>query len=257
MELLAVCIAALLASALTLFSGFGLGTLLMPVVALFFPLELAIAMTAMVHLANNLFKIGLLGRKADSSVLMKFGLSAIAAAFVGAALLTYLGELNPIYEYQAFGSARQVSALKFVVGVLIISFVTLELSPTFSKTALDRKWLPLGGLISGFFGGLSGHQGAFRSMFLMKAGLEKETFVATGVVLAVLVDIARMLIYGADISTHERTIDWPLVTAACTSAFTGAYVGTKVLQKVTFRSVQLIVSALLIVVGVGLMAGVL
>jgi len=34
MELLIVCIAALLASALTLFSGFGLGTLLMPVVAL-------------------------------------------------------------------------------------------------------------------------------------------------------------------------------------------------------------------------------
>jgi hypothetical protein len=61
MELFIVCIAALLASALTLSSGFGLGTLLMPVVALFFPLELAIAMTAMVHLANNLFKIGLLG----------------------------------------------------------------------------------------------------------------------------------------------------------------------------------------------------
>jgi uncharacterized protein len=42
-ELLIVCIAALLASALTLFSGFGLGTLLMPVVALFFLLDLAIA----------------------------------------------------------------------------------------------------------------------------------------------------------------------------------------------------------------------
>lgn len=84
MELLIICIASLLASALTLFSGFGLGTLLMPVVALFFPLELAIAMTAMVHLANNLFKIGLLGRKAEGSVLLKFGLPAIAAAFVGA-----------------------------------------------------------------------------------------------------------------------------------------------------------------------------
>jgi uncharacterized membrane protein YfcA len=256
-ELVVVCVASLLASALTLFSGFGLGTLLMPVVALFFPLELAIAMTAMVHLANNLFKIGLLGRKADGSVLLKFGLVAIAAAFVGAALLTYLGELNPIYEYQAFGSNRQVSALKLVIGVLIISFVILELSRTFSKTALDRKWLPLGGVISGFFGGLSGHQGAFRSMFLLKAGLEKEAFVATGVVLAVLVDIARIVIYGADISAHGRAIDWPLVTAACTSAFTGAYVGAKVLQKVTFRSVQLIVSALLIVVGVGLIAGVL
>jgi hypothetical protein len=127
-EFLIVCIAALLASALTLFSGFGLGTLLMPVVALFFPLELAIAMTAMVHLANNLFKIGLLGRKADGSVLLKFGLPAIAAAFAGAALLTYLGAINPIYEYQAFGRARQVSVLKLVIGVLIVSFVILELS---------------------------------------------------------------------------------------------------------------------------------
>lgn len=94
-------------------------------------------------------------------------------------------------------------------------------------------------------------------MFLIKAGLEKEAFVATGVVLAVLVDIARMVIYGADISAHDRAIDWPLVIRACASAFIGAYVGAKVLLKVTFRSVQLIVSALLIVVGVGLIAGVL
>jgi uncharacterized protein len=158
---------------------------------------------------------------------MEFGLPAIAAAFMGAALLTYLGELNPIYEYQAFGSTRQVSVLKLVIGLLIVSFVILELSPTFSKAVLDPKWPPLGGAISGFFSGLSGHQGAFRSMFLIKAGLEKEAFVATGVALAVLVDIARMVIYGADISTHDRAIDWPLVTA----------VGAKMLKKVTFRSV--------------------
>jgi uncharacterized membrane protein YfcA len=256
-ELFVVCVAALLASGLTLFSGFGLGTLLMPVVALFFPLELAIAMTAMVHLSNNLFKIGLLGRKAEGSVLLNFGLPAIAAAFVGAALLLYLGEAKPIYEYEAFGSNQQVSVLKLVIGTLIVLFVVLELSPTFSKTALDRKWLPLGGVISGFFGGLSGHQGAFRSMFLIKAGLEKEAFVATGVVLAVMVDIARMVIYGADIWTQDDAIEWPLIIGANISAFTGAYVGTKVLQKVTFRSVQLIVSALLIVVGVGLIAGIL
>jgi uncharacterized protein len=256
-DLLIVCIASLLASALTLFSGFGLGTLLMPVVAIFFPLELAIAMTAMVHLANNLFKIGLLGRKADRSVLLKFGLPAIAAAFVGAALLTYLGEMKPLYEYYAFGNNRQVSMLKLIIGLLIVSFVILELSPAFSKAALDRKWLPLGGVISGFFGGLSGHQGAFRSMFLIKAGLEKEVFIATGVVLAVLVDVSRMLVYGIGVSVSREAIEWPLVIGASVSAFTGAYVGAKVLKKITLRSVQLVVSVLLIVVGVGLIAGVL
>ena len=257
MELFVVCTAALLASGLTLFSGFGLGTLLMPVVALFFPLELAIAMTAMVHLANNLFKIGLLGRKADRSVLLKFGLPAIAAAFVGAAVLTSLGDIKPIYEYHALGSVRQVSALKLVIGVLIISFVVLELSPAFSRVALDRRWLPLGGLISGFFGGLSGHQGAFRSMFLITAGLEKEAFVATGVVLAVMVDLSRMTVYGADLSAHGEAIPWRLVIGASLSAFAGAYVGAKMLKKVTFRSIQLVVSTLLMVVGGGLIAGLL
>lgn len=257
MELLIVCIAALLASALTLFSGFGLGTLLMPVVALFFPLELAIAMTAMVHLANNLFKIGLLGRKADNTVLLKFGLPAIAAAFVGAVLLTYLGEVKPIYEYQAFGRDHHVAALKLVIGILIISFVGFELSPTFAKTALHRKWLPLGGVISGFFGGLSGHQGAFRCMFLIKAGLEKEAFVATGIILAVMVDLSRMVIYGIDVAAHVAAVEWPLVIGASVSAFTGAYAGAKMLKKATHRSVQLMVSALLTVVGVGLIAGVL
>jgi uncharacterized membrane protein YfcA len=255
MELLIVCIASLLASGLTLFSGFGLGTLLMPVVALFFPLEISIAMTALVHLANNLFKIGLLGRKADRSVLLTFGLPAIMAAFVGAALLTYLGDVKPIYEYHALGGTRQVSALKLVIGVLIMSFVIVELLPTLSKIALDRRWLPLGGLISGFFGGLSGHQGAFRSMFLIKAGLEKEAFVATGVVLAVMVDLSRMAVYGADISAHGEAIAWQLVIGASVSAFAGAYVGAKVLKKITLRSVQLIVSALLMVVGGGLIAG--
>ncbi len=257
MEPLLICLAALLASGLTLFSGFGLGTLLMPVIALFFPIELAIAMTAMVHLANNLFKIGLLGRKADGSVLLRFGLPAVLASFAGAGLLTLLGELRPLHEYEAFGRRVEIFPLKLVVGMLIIVFVFLELLPAFARLALDRKWLPLGGLVSGFFGGLSGHQGAFRSMFLLKAGLGKEAFVATGVVLAVMVDMSRLVIYGADLSSHRTAVEWPLVIAASLSAFAGASLGSRLLKKVTIRFVQWVVSVLLVVVSIGLATGLL
>ncbi len=65
MPYLLICLAAFLASGLTLFSGFGLGTLLLPVMVLFFPIDLAIALTAVVHALNNLFKCWLLGRHAD------------------------------------------------------------------------------------------------------------------------------------------------------------------------------------------------
>ena len=65
MSFLIICAVAFTASGLTLFSGFGLGTLLMPAFALFFPIEVAVAATAIVHLANNIFKVGLVAKKAD------------------------------------------------------------------------------------------------------------------------------------------------------------------------------------------------
>lgn len=257
MEIFAVSIVALLASALTLFSGFGLGTLLMPVVAVFFPVEIAIAMTAMVHLVNNLFKAVLLGKEANRFVLLSFGIPAVATAFLGALVLGWLSDAPSELDYMAFGKEMHVSLLKLVVGMLILGFVVLELSPKFSSISLDKKYLPLGGAVSGFFGGLSGHQGAFRSMFLLKAGLGKEAFVATGVVLAVMVDLSRMLVYGWGMTSQFDSIEWPLVISASIAAFIGAYFSSKLLKKVTIRPVQIMVSVLLVVVSLGLMSGAL
>ena len=96
MEIVIVSIAALFASALTLFSGFGLGTLLMPVVAIFFPVDVAIAITAMVHLANNVFKVALVGKKANRTVLLSFGIPAVVFAFLGALVLGWLSGVPPL-----------------------------------------------------------------------------------------------------------------------------------------------------------------
>ena len=74
MEILVVCLAAFITAILTFFSGFGLGTILMPVFAIFFPVEIAIALTGVVHFSNSLFKISLVGRKADKEVLLRFGI---------------------------------------------------------------------------------------------------------------------------------------------------------------------------------------
>src|SRR5918995_1196011 len=88
-----VCGVAFLASGLTFFSGFGLGTLLLPAFALFFPVDRAIALTAVVHFLNNLFKLGLVGQQADRRVGLRFGLPAVVASFVGAGVLVWLADL--------------------------------------------------------------------------------------------------------------------------------------------------------------------
>lgn len=77
MEIILVSLVALLASMLTFFSGFGLGTILMPFIAIFVPLEIAVAITAVVHFANNLFKIGLVYKNIDYAILRSFGITAL------------------------------------------------------------------------------------------------------------------------------------------------------------------------------------
>ena len=255
MELAIICLAAFIASGLTLFSGFGLGTLLMPVVAVFFPLEVAIAMTAVVHLANNLFKLLLLGRGADARVLLRFGIPAVLFAWIGAALLVDLSVEDAAIEYSLLGHVMSTSGLNLILGSLVLLFVVLELLPVMGRISFDSKYLPLGGVLSGFFGGLSGHQGAFRSMFLIKANLSKEAFIATGVLIAVLVDMTRLLVYGIDLFSERQEIDWAVVAAASLSAFVGAFLGRRLLKKITLRSVQLLVSAMLALIAIGLIFG--
>jgi uncharacterized protein len=248
-------LAAFFVAMLTFFSGFGLGTLLMPVMALFVPLPLAIALTAVVHLANNLFKLALVGRRADPRILLRFGLPAVLFAFVGAWLLGWLSGLEPIWRYMAFGHERAVQPVSLTIGVLILVLVGLELSPRFANMAFDRRCLPYGGALTGFLGGLSGHQGAFRSLFLIKLGLDKSAFVATGVVLAVMVDVARLSVYGGQILQGWETIPTVLLVVACASAFIGSYLGSRLLHKITLKTVQRSVSGLLIVIGLGLVSG--
>ena len=103
MTAIAVCLIAFGASALTFFSGFGLGTLLLPAFAFFYPIEIAVASTAVVHFLNGLFKLLLVGRHADRRTVLRFGIPAIPAAFLGAWLL--LRFVARLIEQLGFGYA--------------------------------------------------------------------------------------------------------------------------------------------------------
>lgn len=255
-----VSLVAALAAGLTLFSGFGLGTVLTPVFALFFPVPVAIAATAVVHLANNLFKLALLGRHANRPTVIRFGLPAAVFSVVGAGALLLLSSFPPLATYALGGRTHEISVVKLVIASVIIAFALGEASPRIAGVTFDRRYLPLGGSLSGFFGGLSGHQGALRSAFLIKAGLTKEAFIGTGVVCAVIVDTVRLPVYLARF-TEGRLAEvggdaMGMILAATAAAFAGSYLGARMLKKVTLRTVQFIVAGGLVAIGVAMAAGI-
>lgn len=255
MEIILISLVAFSVSILTFFSGFGLGTLLAPVMMLFFPVDISIALTGVVHFFNNVFKLFLVGKNADKTVLIRFGIPAVAFAFIGSYILIHLSDMNPIYQYQLFSKTYTIYPIKLIIAVLLLIFGTMELIPFFQKMSFTKKHLPIGGALSGFFGGLSGNQGALRSAFLSKAGLTKESFIGTAVVVSALVDFTRVSVYAGRLSK----IDWGdkslLIATATLSAITGAFLGNKLLKKVTMQFIQKVVALLLLAVALGLGLG--
>jgi uncharacterized membrane protein YfcA len=256
MTVVLLCLVAFLASTLTFFSGFGLGTLLLPAFALFFPLPQAIAMTAVVHLLNGLFKLVLVGRHVDRSALLRFGAPALLAALAGAWLLAQLGHLQPLARYELGGRSIAIAPVKAVIGALLLLFAAIEFSPRLRGISFAPRWMPLGGALSGFFGGLSGMQGALRSAFLVRAGLSKEAFIGTGVAIAVLIDVPRIAVY-AGTAPDARTLDWSVIVPAVLAAFAGAWLGNRYLKKATLPMIQRLIAILLVLVALGLISGLL
>jgi len=255
MEIIVISLAAFVVAILTFFSGFGLGTILTPVFMIFFPVELAIALTGVVHFFNNIFKLFLVGRNANKEVLMRFGIPAVIAAIAGSWILLNISDLQPLFSYDAFGKHFEVYPVKLIISILLIIFASIDLIPYFNTLQFGKDKLPIGGALSGFFGGLSGNQGALRSAFLIKAGLSKEAFVATAVVVSTFVDFTRLSIYATRFTKSGLTYNLTLVICATLAGIAGAYLGNKLLKKITLRFLQITIAIMLIIISFALGAG--
>ena len=211
-------------------------------------------MTAVVHAINNLFKFSLIRRNIDRGVVIRFGIPAVAAAYAGAELLGLLADHGSEIRYRMLSQDLVTTRLNLVLSVLIAAFALLEIAPWTRRLSLDRRYLPLGGLLSGFFGGLSGHQGAFRSAFLLHSGLSKEGFIASGIAIALMVDTVRLSVYGLHLSGAALDEKW-LVGSVVVAACAGSLLARRLMERTTLRSVRALVSILLFLVAGGLATG--
>lgn len=245
-----VPLVAFVASLLTFFSGFGLGTLLMAAMVCYFSPDVAIAFTAVVHFANSTFKI-LLNRKVDWAVFKKFGIVAMLAAIVGSMLLDIISDTDYIiYNLSSFGAMKPVKLLSFIIGILLLVFSLFEWR--FKQKSLEIP-LWLGGGLSGFFGGISGHQGALRSAFLAKRLPDVHQFVATTALISWCVDLGRISVYSLRLQVDS--LHWALLLWTIVAALIGVFLGTMLIKKATLPLVQRFVIVGLFLLGIGMITG--
>jgi uncharacterized protein len=255
MEIVIIALSAFLVSMLTFFSGFGLGTILTPVFAIFFPIDLAIALTGVVHFFNNVFKTFLVGKNADKTVLIRFGIPAVIASLIGAWLLLRLSSLPSLFQYQINEHVYKVTPVKAIIAILLIIFAIVEIIPSQKKVEFNRNKLAVGGFLSGFFGGLSGLQGAIRSAFLVKSGMSKEAYIGSVVLISIFIDITRLSVYATKFLKSSLIDNLALLISAVLAAMTGAFIGNKLLKKITLNFIQKLVAVMLVIISLAIGSG--
>jgi uncharacterized protein len=242
------------ASFVTFYSGFGLGTILMPVMAIFLPLPLAITLTAIIHLIHNSLTTSFFWKTIDWVNASRFGITALIASVPGAILLKKLSLYPSIKEFFILGIKSEISLLHIIIGFLLILFASLEI---YNNKIYKFNNLYVGGAISGFFGGFSGHQGAFRSLFLVTFIKDKKTFIGTNAIISCGVDVVRIIIYGLSFWNLAINIDLSLLLFAIFGALVGNIFGMIFVDKITISFIKKNIILLLYIFGSLLILGIL
>ena len=249
-----VLIVAFLGALLTFFSGFGLGTVLLPVMLIFLPPGTAVLCTAIIHFINNGFKFTLIRKYINVPITLRFGAIALVGAFIGAQCISYANQLGTAYTATWFNHAPEVTWMNLLIGGLLMVFALFEnLKPNNLNTTPSAGQY-IGGGLSGFFGGLSGHQGALRSLFLSPLIKDKNAFVASGAAIALAVDVMRISVYIGK-GSFWASANTPIILYGITGALLGTFLGRKLLKKINYKMLHITVMVSLIAMGLAMATG--
>ena len=211
----AVVLASVLAGAIASVAGFGIGSILTPLLALQLGTQLAVAAVSIPHLAGTALRFVMLRKSLDMRVLRDFGLASAAGGLTGALLHARAAD----------------TALRVVFGLLLLLAAASELLGLARRVRLSRTGALAAGAVSGLFGGLVGNQGGIRSAAMLALPLRRDAFVATGTATALIVDGARMPVYFASSGSRLAEV-WPVILLASIGVVVGTLAGRSALARI-------------------------
>jgi uncharacterized membrane protein YfcA len=231
-----VMMVAALAGGIASVSGFGIGSLLTPLVAYQYGMKTAVGAVAIPHFIATVLRFWGLRADVDRRVLFGFGLMNAAGSLAGALIHVWVN--SPI--------------LATVLGTLLVFAGLIGVLGYAERMRFGRTSAWAAGFLSGGFGGLVGNQGGIRSAAMLGLDIQGSAFVATATAIGVVVDFVRVPIYLATDSARIFTA-LPTIVFATIAVVLGTIVGQRVLRRIPQKRFRRVVSGLLLVIGVYLL----
>lgn len=235
-EIAIVAFVVFLASAVGTFSGFGIATIMVPVLLLRYPLAETLLFVAVIHLFGDIWKLWFFRQGIRWRIVLTFAAFGVPATILGASLVPHLPP----------------SPLSRVLGAFLLLYVAfLAARPAFRVEPRTLTTAAGGGLY-GFFAGVFGVSGEIRGAVLSAYDLPKAVFLFTNGAVALLVDGARIMTYLAGGVRLELFPAWSLALFIAAS-FAGASIGSRFVDRVPQKAFRRVVAALLFLAGLKLL----
>jgi uncharacterized membrane protein YfcA len=228
-----VLLVSVLAGGVAAISGFGIGSLMTPLLSLRYGTKLAVAIISVPHIIATAARFLRLRQHLDRRVFLNFGILSAIGGLLGALV----------------NSRANSPALTIVFGCLLLLAGISGLTGLLERLHLGRRAAWIAGALSGFFGGLVGNQGGIRSAALLSFGMSKEAMVATATAVGLIVDGARMPVYFA--VEHGGILQaWAILLVAIAGVLLGTFWGVKLLRKIPQQLFPKLLSCLILALGV-------
>lgn len=236
MEIVFLSALVFIASVIGTTTGFGISTVMIPVVLLFYPLSQALLFVGIIHWFGNIWKLLLFKHGIRWKLILSFGIAGIAASLLGALL---------VFTVSASLLSRILAAF------IIIYVIYLFAKPSF-KVKESTASAVSGGALSGFLAGIFGMGGAVRSLFLSAFDLPKPIYIATGGAIALVIDTTRLTTYFLEGARLEAVILWGMLIFIPVS-FLGAKIAQFVVDKIPQKYFRTVIAVFLFLVAVKLL----
>jgi uncharacterized protein len=217
--------------------GFGIGSLLTPLLTLRMTPDLAVAAVALPHLLATAVRFTQHASAVHQPTFLRFGLWSAAGGLTGALLQ----------------GALSGPALLAILGALLVATGTASMTASFGGWRPPPKAALGLGLMSGLFGGLAGNQGGLRAAGLLAFDLPPRVFLATSTAVALLVDLARTPVYLIRAGPQLWALALPTAVAGLGCLF-GTLWGERLLAGISAATYRRLVGAGVAAVGVWLLA---
>jgi uncharacterized membrane protein YfcA len=233
-----ILVVGLAAGAVAGVAGFGVGSLLTPLLTLTVDGKVAVALVAIPHALATALRLWHLRHEVVGRVLRNFGVLSAIGGLLGGALYT-----------QSRGRI-----LEQILGGLLILVGALHLSGAARRVRIGGAWAWIAGGVSGLFGGLVGNQGGLRTAALLSFDLPPRALVATGAAIALIIDVVRLPFYlwesGDAVMGNIR-----MVAIATVAVCLGTFAGTAILLRLSAVAFGRLIGAVLLLLGLWLLVG--